>query len=100
MRRRWFLPLVLIFLAGCGGGSRPAATSVSRVEQAVKRTLERELMTSQPRTERGTSWATHVRRVRCVTGSGNEFSCEVTFMNGSRRQVTARERSDGVVAVG
>lgn len=80
--------------------SAPASTPVSRIEQSVKSGLERNLMTSQPRTEKGSAWSTHVRRVRCVMSSGHEFRCDVTFMNGSRRQVTARVRPDGVVAVG
>lgn len=71
-----------------------------RVEAAVKSTLERGLMTSQPRTEQGSRPATHVRRIRCRKASANEFSCEVTFDDGSRRQVTAHQRSDGDVVVG
>jgi hypothetical protein len=66
----------------------------------VKSTLERNLMTSQPRTEQGSRAATHVRRVRCARASGNRFSCEVTFKDGSTRRVTARERSDGDVVLG
>jgi hypothetical protein len=66
----------------------------------VKSELERSLMTSQPRTEQGSRSATHVRRIRCAKTSGVEFSCEVTLGNGSRRRVTAHERSDGDVVVG
>jgi hypothetical protein len=94
----------LVRCAVVGYESAPAgartASAPPRIEQDVKSVLERQLMTSQPRTEHGSSWSTHVRRVRCAARGGNEFSCRVTFMNGSHRQVTARERSDGVVAVG
>ena len=94
------VPMLALVLAGCGGSSRPAATRVPRVEQAVKSTLERSLMTSQPRTEQGSRPATHVRRVRCTKTSGSRFSCQVTFEDGSSRRVTARERSDGDVVLG
>jgi hypothetical protein len=66
----------------------------------VKSTLERSLMTSQPRTEEGSRAATHVRRVRCTETSRSRFSCQVTFKDGSSRRVTARERSDGDVVLG
>jgi hypothetical protein len=66
----------------------------------MKSTLERSLMTSQPRTEQGSRSSTHVRRVRCSKTSGNRFSCEVTFGDGSSRKVVARERSDGDVVLG
>jgi hypothetical protein len=92
--------MLALVLAGCGGASRPEATRIPRIEHAVKSELERSLMTSQPRTEQGSRAATHVRHIRCVKASGNEFSCEVTFGNGSRRRVIARERSDGNVVVG
>jgi hypothetical protein len=101
MRLRSILPIVaLLLLAGCGGSSRPAATRIPRIEQAVKSTLERGLMTSQPRTEQGSRWSTHVRRIRCAKTGGNAYSCEVTFGDGSQRRVTAHERSDGNVVVG
>jgi hypothetical protein len=101
MRLRSILAIVaLLLLAGCGGTSRPAGKRIPRVEQAVKSTLERDLMTSQPRTEQGSRWSTHVRRIRCARTGGNEFSCEVTFGDGSHRRVTARERADGDVVVG
>jgi len=92
--------MLALLLAGCGGGSRPAATRVPRVEQAVKSTLERNLMTSQPRTEQGSRSSTHVRSVRCEKSGGGAFSCQVTFGDGSSRQVTARERKDGDVVLG
>ena len=66
----------------------------------MKSELERSLMTSQPRTEQGSRAATHVRHIRCAKAAANEFRCEVTFGDGSRRQVTAHERSDGDVVVG
>ena len=66
----------------------------------MKSTLERSLMTSQPRTEQGSRSATHVRRVRCTKASGSRFSCQVTFGDGSSRLVTARKRSDGEVVLG
>jgi len=101
MRLRSMLPIVaLLLVAGCGGTARPAAKRIPRIEQAVKSTLERNLMTSQPRTEQGSRWSTHVRRIRCVKADGNEYRCEVTFGDGSHRRVTARERSDGNVVVG
>lgn len=65
----------------------------------MKSTLERSLMTSQPRTEQGSRSPTHVRRVRCTKTTGSRFSCQVTFGDGSSRQVTARERSDGDVVL-
>jgi hypothetical protein len=92
--------MLALLLAGCGGGSRPAATRAPQIERAVKSTLERNLMTSQPRTEEGSRSSTHVRRVRCARSSGNRFSCQVTFGDGSSRKVTARERSDGEVVLG
>jgi len=92
--------MLALLLAGCGGGSRPAATRVPRVEQAVKTTLERNLMTSQPRTEQGSRSSTHVRSVRCEKSSRGRFSCQVTFGDGSSRRLTARERSDGDVVLG
>ena len=92
--------MLALLLAGCGGASKPAATRVPRIEQAVKSTLERNRMTSQPRTEQGSRPATHVRGVRCAKTSGNRFSCQVTFEDGSSRQVTARERADGDVVLG
>ena len=88
--------MLALVLAGCGGSSRPP----TRVEEAVKSTVERSLMTSQPRTEEGSRPATHVRSVRCAQATGNRFSCQVTFKDGSSRQVTARERSDGDVVLG
>lgn len=97
---RWMPPVLAVLLAGCGGGSRLAPTTASRIDQAVKSTLERTMMTAQPRTEHGTSWSTHVRRVRCAAKGRQEFTCEVTFMNGSHRRVTAREGANGVVSVG
>jgi hypothetical protein len=101
MRLRSILPIVaLLLLAGCGGTSRPAATRIPRVERAVKSTLERNLMTSQPRTEQGSRWSTHVRRIHCAKTGGNEYRCEVTFGDGSHRRVTAHELSDGNVVVG
>lgn len=99
MRRRWLLAVVVLLLAGCGGGSG-SATRTSSVEQAVKRELERGMMTSQPRTEQGSRPVTHVRRIHCSTTSGTAFTCSVTLGNGAHRQVTARERSDGEVVVG
>lgn len=96
---RWSLLVVPLLLAACGGGSRPAPAGAPGIEQSVKSTLERGLMTSQPRGVGGSSWSTHVRRVRCAARSPREFSCEVTFMDGSRRQVTARERPNGLVAL-
>jgi hypothetical protein len=100
MRLRSILPIVaLLLLAGCGGSSRLAATRIPRIEQAVKSELERGLMTSQPRTERGSRWSTHVRRIRCAKTGANEFSCQVTFGDGSHRRVAAREHSDGSVVV-
>lgn len=92
--------MLALALAGCGGGTRPAATRVPRIEQAVKSQLERRLMTSQPRTEQGSRSSTHVRRIRCAKAKGAEFSCEVTFGDGSMRRVNARERSDGGVVLG
>ena len=100
MRRRWLLAVVVLLPAGCGGGSGSPATRTSSVEQAVKRQLERGLMTSQPRTDQGSSPVTHVRQIHCSTTSGRAFSCEVTLGNGAHRRVTARERSDGEVVVG
>ena len=94
------LPVLAVLLAGCGGGTRSAPTAASQVEQAVKSTLERTMMTAQPRTERGSNWSTHVRRVRCAVKGRHEFTCEVTFMNGSHRRVTAREGANSVVSVG
>jgi hypothetical protein len=94
------LPVVAILLAACGGGSRSASTATSGIEQSVKSVLERTMMTAQPRTQGGTSWATHVRRVRCAVKSRHEFACEVTFMNGTHRRITAREHPNGVVSVG
>ena len=97
MRLRSILPIVaLLLLAGCGG----SAQRIPRVEQAVKSTLERNLMTSQPRTEQGSRWSTHVRRIRCIKAGGNAYRCEVTFGDGSHRRVTAHERSDGNVVLG
>lgn len=96
---RWILVGVPLLLAACGGGSRPAPAGNLSIEQSVKSTLERGLMTSQPRGVGGSSWSTHVRRVRCATRSAHEFSCEVTFMDGSRRHVIARERTNGLVAI-
>jgi hypothetical protein len=92
--------MLALVLAGCGGSSRPAVTRVPRIEQAVRSQLERSLMTSQPRTEQGSRAATHVRRIRCARSSGNAFSCEVTFADGSLRKVTAHERAGGEVVVG
>jgi hypothetical protein len=92
--------MLALLLAGCGGASQPAATRVPRVERAVKSTLERNLMTSQPRTEEGSRSSTHVRSVRCEKSSAGRFSCLVTFGDGSSRQVTARERPDGDVVLG
>lgn len=94
------LPIVALLLAGCGGGSHPAAERIPRVERAVKSSLERGLMTSQPRTEQGSRSSTHVRRIRCTKASANEFSCDVIFGDGSRRHVSAHQRSDGDVVVG
>jgi hypothetical protein len=92
--------MLALLLAGCGDGSRPAATRAPRVEQAVKSVLERRLMTSQPRTPQGSSWSTHVRRIRCAKAGANEFRCNVTFGDGSRRRVTAHARSNGDLVVG
>jgi hypothetical protein len=94
------VPVLALLLTGCGGGSRPSATRVPQVERAVKSALEQRLMTSQPRTEQGSRSSTHVRHVRCAEVNGNEFTCEVTFGDGSTRQVRARERSDGGVVLG
>ena len=92
--------MLALLLAGCGGASKPAATRVPRVERAVKSTLERNLMTSLPRTEEGSRSSTHVRSVRCEKASGGRFRCQVIFGDGSSRRVTARERSDGGVVLG
>jgi hypothetical protein len=94
------VPMLALVVAGCGGSSRPAATRVPRVEQAVKSTLERSLMTSQPRTEQGSRPATHVRRVRCTKTSGSRFSCQVIFEDGTSRRLRVHERSDGDVVLG
>lgn len=98
-RLRWILPVLAVLLAGCGGGTRSASTAASPIDRAVKSTLERTMMTAQPRTEGGSSWSTHVRRVRCAQKSRHEFTCEVTFMNGSNRRITAHERSNSVVSI-
>jgi hypothetical protein len=98
-RLRWTLPVLAALLAGCGG-SRSASPAASPIDQSVKSTLERTMMTAQPRTEHGSSWSTHVRRVRCAAKSPDEFTCEVTFMNGTRRRVTALEHANGVVSIG
>lgn len=96
MRLRLALAMLALLLAGCGTSSRTATTRIPQVEQEVTRVLERGLMTSQPRTQEG---STHVRRVHCTTRSANTFSCEVTLRDGSRRRVTAQERRDGEVVV-
>jgi hypothetical protein len=100
IKLRSIVPVLALLLTGCGGGSRPSATGVPRVERAVKSVLEQRLMTSQPRTEQGSRSSTHIRRVRCTKVNGNEFNCEVTLGDGSTRQVRARERSDGGVVLG
>lgn len=93
------LPLVALIVAGCGSASPPATARLTRIEQSVKSTLERGMMTAQPRTQRGSSWATHVRRIRCTRRSRGEFNCEVTLGNGTHRRVTAHEQADGNLVV-
>jgi hypothetical protein len=100
LKLRSIVPMLALLLSGCGGGARPAATGAPRIEQAVKSTLERTLMTSEPRAEKGSRASTHVRSVRCRRSSGGSFSCQVTFGDGSSRLVTARKRSDGEVVLG
>lgn len=96
MRLLLAVAIPVLLLAGCGGSSQTATTRIPQIEQEVTRVLERGLMTSQPRTQEG---STHVRRVHCATRTANTFSCEVTLRDGSRRRVTARERRDGEVVV-
>ena len=98
--RRFVSALALLAVAGCGGGSRTTTTPAPQIDQSVKQALKLTMMTSHPRNEYGSSWTTHVRRIRCTKAATNKYRCDVTLRNGAHKHVIAHQRADGGVTVG